>query len=437
MSGVGYNPLENLVGGGIDDIRLTDPVTGAGLFTPNTDPTVVGIDPLTGLDAPMGTDVLFGSMVRRLFTAGLYNADFSVPPPDPAMPINSDPSSADYNPLPCWRLVDGSNGRVTVWWEADPDAPGGGQIRFDLTPPDDVVEVYLEQFADALGSPSRIYATSPLSTWTSVGGSFSESVFSRTQYVRSDSVTPTGTPHQYILGLNGLTPVSPWTLQYDVSGPSLTAPADAGRVRVEVGIRQESVSAYSGSVILHEAALVRGTVQSLIVDDTAPDNPPGLLYKRDAITYLAGYGNPDSTGYVAVESVISGAAANRVRLGGSLVFDYGSWVSLGSNPNDYSPTSWQHTSNIYIDGGGSNRTISGFAAPTGGAPGGVGTTRLIWNFGTTNNIILSHNDMGSSPSNRVVLPNNANLTIRPRGGVLLQWYGDSGHSNLRWRALEL
>ena len=36
--------------------RLIDTTTGAGLFTTNSDPTVVGIDPLTG-DAPLLAEV--------------------------------------------------------------------------------------------------------------------------------------------------------------------------------------------------------------------------------------------------------------------------------------------------------------------------------------------------------------------------------------------
>ena len=115
---VGSNDLEP-VGSSISDGitgRIADPVTGAGLFNPNTDPNVVGIDPITGVEAPAGTDIGFSSWSRGRIDRGLYNADLSVPPVDPDAPINSDPSDAGYNPLPGWKLVNVSGSSVTATW---------------------------------------------------------------------------------------------------------------------------------------------------------------------------------------------------------------------------------------------------------------------------------------------------------------------------------
>lgn len=128
MGLIGQTANELLSVGGQDDIRLTDPVTGAGLFTMNTDPNVVGIDPLTGLDAPIGTDLGFGMGIRSLFASGIYNGDFRMPPPNTAIPIQGDTSSALYNILPYWRHEDQANGRITMTWVTD---SSGGSIRID------------------------------------------------------------------------------------------------------------------------------------------------------------------------------------------------------------------------------------------------------------------------------------------------------------------
>lgn len=114
---VGYNEREALTSGtGLDAVRLTDPTTGAGLLTTNTDPTVAGVDPLTGADAPEGTDVGFGSSLLARIADGVYNGDLAVPPPQPSLPLMGDPDDAAYNPLPYWRHVPDPTGRISASW---------------------------------------------------------------------------------------------------------------------------------------------------------------------------------------------------------------------------------------------------------------------------------------------------------------------------------
>lgn len=127
--GWGWNPLE-VPGGALGDGgtgRITDPVTGAGLFNPNMDPAVSGIDPLTGVEAPTGTDMSFGAMVRRQIHTNVINGDFAVTPPSGAYStgdtspywIVSDPNDARYNPLPGWTVTLDSNGNHSAYIVAD------------------------------------------------------------------------------------------------------------------------------------------------------------------------------------------------------------------------------------------------------------------------------------------------------------------------------
>lgn len=121
---VGWNPAEQDalgIGDGWTG-RIVDPTTGAGVFNPNLDPAVVGIDPLTGSLAPTGTDMSFGAAVRRQVQTNVINGDFAVLPPLGANTnIVSDPNDARYNPLPGWT------------WTPDPTGLQSAQVVADAT----------------------------------------------------------------------------------------------------------------------------------------------------------------------------------------------------------------------------------------------------------------------------------------------------------------
>lgn len=108
-------------------LRLTDPTTGAGLFTTNTDPNAVGVDPLTGEDAPVGTDVGFGAALRRFVHTGVLNGDFALPPPDPSRPIDN-----TENPLPYWTWTP-VDGTVELTSDTDSAYASGRTVTFRAT----------------------------------------------------------------------------------------------------------------------------------------------------------------------------------------------------------------------------------------------------------------------------------------------------------------
>lgn len=110
----GYNPTD-LPGQILDEGwggRIVDPISGTGLFNANTDYNVVGVDPLTGDYAPIGTDVGFGAAVRRWVQAGVYNGDFSVPPNAPGTQIED-----AYNMLPYWSFQPTQSGQIIAFVE--------------------------------------------------------------------------------------------------------------------------------------------------------------------------------------------------------------------------------------------------------------------------------------------------------------------------------
>lgn len=130
---VGTNATEPIGSGVTDGMvgRVTDPLTGAGVFNANLNPATVGIDSPTGADAPAGTDMSFGSAIRRQMHTNVINGDFSALPPGGAgSVIVSDPSSADYNPLPGWVWTPDTTGVLTGAVTADTAYGSGNKLTF-------------------------------------------------------------------------------------------------------------------------------------------------------------------------------------------------------------------------------------------------------------------------------------------------------------------
>lgn len=133
---VGASGLESVgstIGDGITG-RLADPVTGAGLINPNTDPAVVGVDPLTGSLALVGTDIGVGAALRREIQTGFTNGAFGVPPPGGVgSAIVSDPADAGYNPLPGWYWVPPADGSQTATVESGYGTATGNLFKVTST----------------------------------------------------------------------------------------------------------------------------------------------------------------------------------------------------------------------------------------------------------------------------------------------------------------
>lgn len=144
---VGWNPAESDglgIGDGLTG-RIVDPTTGAGVFNPNLNPAVVGIDPQTGALAPTGTDMSFGSAIRRQIHTNVINGDFAMlPPGGAASNIVSDPADANYNPLPGWTWTP-STDTVTAMIIPDGSYASGYRVLMTWSPPSASVYGQLEQ----------------------------------------------------------------------------------------------------------------------------------------------------------------------------------------------------------------------------------------------------------------------------------------------------
>lgn len=100
---------------------------GGGFMTMNSDPSVVGTDPLTGLTAPVGTDVGFAAPIRRAIQTGVLNGDFAQGPLDQSAPISDD------NSLPYWTWTPEAGGSTSLQYVADANYASGYRLQFNAS----------------------------------------------------------------------------------------------------------------------------------------------------------------------------------------------------------------------------------------------------------------------------------------------------------------
>jgi hypothetical protein len=168
----GFNPID-LPGQIVDEGwsgRITDPETGAGLFNSNTNPGIVGIDPITGEEAPLGTDVGFGASVRRWLQAGIYNSDFSLPANSLQQPIDD-----EYNPLPYWSWGQSEAGAVKATVANDDTLASGRKLRFSMTAFGSTSDDgYVAQVLPVPGSKGEDFSFDVSATFVSTGSTATE-----------------------------------------------------------------------------------------------------------------------------------------------------------------------------------------------------------------------------------------------------------------------
>lgn len=264
--------LRNLAGGlPTDDsgfVRILDPVSGAGIFTSNTNPNVSGLDPLTGLVAATGTDTGFGAYLRRMVLSGVENGDFAVPPKNIRAAIS------DANPLPGWHWVQASGSAITAWWVPDPEVSSGGKIRFDIAEGAADDEAYLEQLVKVAGVLTQRWAVPPVATFQTAGFATSHRVKATSQPLMAD-LTETGSAGTAIRTFSSLDALTSRSDYFYATNPTL--PADAYYMRVRVGVhRGTALDTDIGSVYVSEAAARHYDDLVIIVDSTVPSNLPAI-----------------------------------------------------------------------------------------------------------------------------------------------------------------
>lgn len=336
----GYNPID-LPGLIVDEGysgRIVDPETGGGLFTSNTNPQIVGIDPITGEEAPLGTDVGFGASVRRWLQTGLYNGDFSLPTNNTDELIDN-----DYNPLPYWTWVNDAQGSVraqVVDW-ASPSTGSTKALLFTVTAyPSTNEEGYIEQITPISNTFSNPIAAEPSSAWaatstTTVGGT-GYKYFQRLSFLRED-LTQTGDEVEDDGSFYGLATVYGGLAAKDRfenrSFNETDVPYDAYYARLRLGVRPET-STPSSAISLY------------LVDSSLAVRPQRMSAQAIEPTVNSGSGGLGThIGYYGTYGMWDAVHAETYYAGTGLQFLLGSSSPLGNTLDDYEEGTWTPTGN--------------------------------------------------------------------------------------------
>jgi hypothetical protein len=101
-------------------------------------------------------------------------------------------------------------------------------------------------------------------------------------------------------------------------------------------------------------------------------------------------------------------------------------TTIAANTDDYAPTGFASATVLRL-------TASGDYNITGLADGAAGRTIVVFNAGSSNNLILKNADSGSTASHRFLFRGAGDITLTPGKGVLLQYDGVSS----RWRSVNV
>ena len=242
--------------------RIVDPVTGGGLFNPDLDYDSVGIDPLTGLNAPIGTDIGFSAPIRRFLATGIYNGDFSLPPPDVSQPIKSGEESgsnddANYNPLPNWHLTSAASGRITCQAIVDASSASGYVLRWTIEsgcPSGE--DAYIQTLAPVTSSRGLTFFDVLATYWLAATRTDTDFIrYVQGQYLTRDLST-TGTSD-----LTSGTMTTSAVSIVDTATNAGVTPGDAAYIRIRVGVKANAAN--TGAALTTDLAEVAQILRNI------------------------------------------------------------------------------------------------------------------------------------------------------------------------------
>jgi len=343
---------------------------------------------------------------------GLANGDLRVPTPDTTVDL------ADItNKFPGWSFVQSSGTAITARWVA---TTAGGSVVFTMVAGSAGDDSYIEQIVPMSGASADLRGVSAVAAWATATISNSAEAYITAQYLTGDGSTTTGAATTGSVGASTLFGGNAYAVSVlpDTTGRIPTA---AGYLRIRIGLRRAAAVVGATNVLTLGSSYLRPLQSSVYVLDQSDPTANAMWSLRAQSGVLDIAASTGSTPILLISS--------KLQMNSAVVMSGFIYASVTATKDDYSPTGWQ-TCSILVLAPDANRTITGFAAPTGSIEG---TIRVIHNSDGAFNVTLSHADMASSANNRILGANGANVVIRPYGSVTLMWLPESGGLNLRWR----
>lgn len=217
-----------------------------------------------GIDAP---GLL--SALTDFINLGVFNGNFRLGPPNPALNIDVATSTSGSNFMPGWRFVQSSNTAITVAQVRDAASPSGSNLRFTFASGAASDAAYIEQVIDIGGSRQRAVADRLRIGAAVVSGT---NVRARilSQYLSTDGS---------IAGMPGENqgPAIPTLSNYGsiTASPLAAPPSHARYLRLRVEAYRLSGSA-AATLDLYDVRRDRG-IPYLVIPDEDGAQPPALV----------------------------------------------------------------------------------------------------------------------------------------------------------------
>lgn len=275
--------------------------------------------PLVSTSSDGETALIFGPAAVRTIQAGVENGDFAIPPDAAGDTITSE------NPLPYWTFTDvNSAGAITAAIVADAGAGSGNVLRFTVASGTLTGKsATLTRYIPVASSASRSFAFYAEATFDTGTNSTQATAKISCQFYKADQTTTTGTAFtsasytfSQLQGATGITAPDLYAVAPDLT--TMTAPADAGFIKITITIATVATQSAARIVDLTEVRLARGLPELILTDKEDPATyPPALITEQMGVLSLVS-GTQDTiyvgpiTGAVASTtiSLTSGGAVN-------------------------------------------------------------------------------------------------------------------------------
>lgn len=241
-------------------------------------------DIIADTDAPLISTQSTGGQSYALgssLSAGIYtmvqNGTFAAGPPDPDSVV-SEPD----NPLPYFSLESNytSGPQITVSVVEDATVSSGRKMTFNI-PSGVAAGQYLRvyRFVAVPGSKARTATYQARVAWDNATSTTEASVQSISQYYQADLATTTGASSGTSVPF---TTIAASTWAYETSNtPNGTGAiaADGAFIKVAFGVSVNTLTTSAFSVDCHEVRIDRGVIQSVITDQSLPEQfGYGVIY---------------------------------------------------------------------------------------------------------------------------------------------------------------
>ena len=270
--------------------------------------------PLISTSSDGETAFMFGPAANRAIKAGVENGDFAIPPDAAGDTIT------DSNPLPYWTFTDvNSAGAITAAIVADAGAGSGNVLRFTVASGTLTGKsATLTRYVPVASSASRSFSFYAEATFDNGTNSTQANAQISFTFYKSDQVTVTGSTFSsdlYGFNLlqtpNGITAPNLYSTTPGIA--NVTAPADAGYLKLTITIATVATQSAVRTVDLTEVRLAHGLPELLLTDKTSPaTRAPAYITNDDGLlTIIEGTG--DSQFYLdAATTTTTGAGVQTI-----------------------------------------------------------------------------------------------------------------------------